>query len=38
MEKNGRFVDVVDGYFDVGLCKCKGLINISERIFGFVLF
>lgn len=37
-EKNGRFADAVDGHFDVGLRKCKGLINTSERTSGFVPF
>lgn len=37
-EKNSRFADAVDGHFDVGLRKCKGVINTTERTSGFVPF
>lgn len=37
-EKNSRFADAVDGRFDEGLRKFKGVINTSERTSGFVPF
>lgn len=38
-EKQSRFVDAVDGHFDVGLRKCKGVISTTtERTSGFVPF